>query len=201
MSEPSRRTICVGLAAVGLTGALPTRSAAALTEGEARVLVDRVVSDINRVIDSGKSLNRIIADFERLLARYADVNIIARSALGPAARQASSAQLDAFTRAFRGYIARKYGKRFREFKNGRIDVKAVRRVKSWYEVRSMAHIPGEAPFDVRFLVSDRSGSDKFFDIFIEGVSLRLTERTEIGALLDQNRGNIDGLIADLRRAG
>jgi phospholipid transport system substrate-binding protein len=36
---------------------------------------------------------------------------------------------------------------------------------------------------------------------IEGISMRLSEKTEIGAMLDRNRGNIDGLIADLRKAG
>jgi len=50
-------------------------------------------------------------------------------------------------------------------------------------------------------VSDRSGQDLFFDMVIEGISLRLSERTEIGAMLDRRRGDIDGLIQDLRSAG
>lgn len=50
-------------------------------------------------------------------------------------------------------------------------------------------------------MSDRSGRDLFFDMVIEGVSLRLSERTEIGAMLDRNGGNIDALIADVKRAG
>ena len=38
----------------------------------------------------------------------------------------------------------------------------------------------------------------FFDIIIEGISLLKTERTEIGAMLDKRRGNIDQLTQDLR---
>jgi phospholipid transport system substrate-binding protein len=38
-------------------------------------------------------------------------------------------------------------------------------------------------------------------MFIEGVNLLLTERTEIGAMIDRNRGNIDKMIADLRALG
>ncbi|WP_289080049.1 ABC transporter substrate-binding protein, partial [uncultured Sulfitobacter sp.] len=60
-----------------------------------------------------------------------------------------------------------------------------------------AYLRGEAPFEVKFLVSDRSGKDLFFDMVIEGISMRLSERTEIGAMLDQRRGDIDALIADL----
>lgn len=173
----------------------------ALTDQSAKNLVDRVVGDINKVIASGRSVSGMIGDFERIFARYADVNIIARSTLGPDSRRLSPAQMRAFIDAFRGYIARKYGKRFNEFVGGKIEVKGVRQVKSWHEVESTVYLRGESPFQVLFLVSDRSGKDLFFDMVIEGVSLRLSERTEIGAMLDRRRGDIDALIQDLRSAG
>jgi len=77
----------------------------------------------------------------------------------------------------------------------------VREVKSWHEVKSLVYLRGESPFEVSFLVSDRSGRDLFFDMIIEGISLRLSERTEIGAMLDRRNGDINALIADLKRAG
>lgn len=199
-TELSRRHLIAAGAAAATLGAMPTASFA-LTDAGAKALVDRVVAEINRVIASGQSLSSMIRDFERIFARYADVNIIARSTLGPDSRRASAAQMRAFTDAFRGYIARKYGKRFNEFVGGKIEVKGVRQVKSWHEVASTVYLRGEAPFQVLFLVSDRSGKDLFFDMVIEGVSLRLTERTEIGAMLDRRQGNIDAMIQDLRSAG
>ena len=60
---------------------------------------------------------------------------------------------------------------------------------------------GSAPFEVTFLVSDKSGRGKFFNMFIEGVNLLLTERTEIGALLDARKGNLNQLIKDLDSIG
>jgi phospholipid transport system substrate-binding protein len=68
-------------------------------------------------------------------------------------------------------------------------------------VRTTAELRGQAPFAVTFLVSDRSGQPKFFDLVIEGISLLRTERTEIGAMLDRRRRDIDLLIQDLRQAG
>lgn len=200
-SKPlSRRTLLTAGAAAGLIAALPL-PALALTEARARGLIDQVVGDINRVINSGNSQSAMINEFERIFGRYADVNIIARSTLGADSRRASAAQMRAFTDAFEGYIARKYGKRFREFIGGKIEVKGVRQVKSWHEVRAQVFLRGSSPFEVLFLVSDRSGRDLFFDLVIEGVSLRLSERTEIGAMLDRNGGSIDGLVNDLRGAG
>lgn len=199
-TELSRRRLIVTAVASAGVAAVP-HPLLALTDSTARALIDKVVAEINAVIGSGKSESAMIRDFERIFARYADVNIIARSTLGADSRRASAAQMNAFVDAFRGYVARKYGKRFREFIGGEIEVEAVRKVKSWHEVKSTVYLPGQKPFEVLFLVSDRSGQDLFFDMVIEGVSLRLSERTEIGAMLDANRGSIDGLIQDLRRAG
>ena len=139
----------------------------------------------------------MLREFEQLFAAYADVPTIARSALGPAARTASKAQLSAFTKAFRGYISRKYGRRFREFIGGRIEVNDAREVKSCGEVITTAYLQGESPFEVRFHVSDKGGKSLFFNIIIEGVNMLASERTELGALLDQRGGDLDRLIADL----
>ncbi|ARE40293.1 ABC-type transport system auxiliary component [Rhodovulum sp. P5] len=177
------------------------RTARALTTDQAAKLVNTVVDEINGLINSGRSLGQIQSGFERIFSRYADVPIIARSVLGPAARSASSAQLNAFTNAFQGYIARKYSRRFNEFKGTAIKVHSARPYKNFYEVKSTAYLKGQSPVEVVFLVSDKSGKDKFFNIFIEGVNMLATERTEIGALLDKRRGDVDALTSDLRTMG
>ena len=184
-----------GLSALATT-ILPT-SVLALSESGARVLVGNVVDDINKVIASGKPESAMIRDFEKIFVRYADVQIMAQYALGVDGRRASSSQKRAFTKAFQGYISRKYGKRFREFIGGKVEVKSARKIKAGYEIKSIAKLQGQPPFEVAFLVSDKSGKEKFFNMFIEGVNLLLTERTEIGAMLDRRKGDIDKLIADL----
>lgn len=199
-TELSRRAAlwfgAAGAALLAFPGA-----ATALTTDQARDLVGRLLDEINRVINSGRSESQMIGDFERIFNKYADVPIIARSALGVAARSASAAQMGAFTAAFRGYLARKYGKRFRELIGGRIEVKSARPVKTFHEVISTAYLKGDPPFEVRWHVSGKSGKDLFFNIIIEGVNMLATERTEIGAMLDRRKGSIDGLIADLKKAG
>jgi phospholipid transport system substrate-binding protein len=198
-SDRNRRDV-LGLALAGIvvagTAGLP-RPALALSTDEARGLIDKVVGDVNSVINSGASEGRMLSQFEQIFVSYSDVPVIARSVLGPAARQASPAQLRAFTKAYQGYLSRKYGRRFREFIGGRIEVKDARPVKSYTEVISTAYLQGEAPFDVRWHVSDKSGRALFFNIIIEGVNLLATERTEIGSLLDSKGGNIDALIQTL----
>ncbi|QLQ20924.1 MAG: ABC transporter substrate-binding protein [Exiguobacterium profundum] len=192
-----------GLLAASLSGALIAalpRPAAALDDAQAKALVGQALAEIDATINSGKSETAMYGDFERIFARYADVPVIARSVLGPPAKTASAAQMSAFTKAYQGYLSRKYGRRFREFIGGRIEVTGAKPVKSYYEVVSVAYLKGEAPFDLRWYVSDKSGKNLFFNIIIEGVNMLSSERTEIGAMLDQNGGSIDKLIAQLNKS-
>uniref|UniRef100_A4WNR4 Toluene tolerance family protein n=1 Tax=Cereibacter sphaeroides (strain ATCC 17025 / ATH 2.4.3) TaxID=349102 RepID=A4WNR4_CERS5 len=198
-ARPSRRTVTLGLAAGIAATVLPWR-ALALDTGSARALVVEAVAQVNQTINSGKSEQQMYVEFERLFSRYADVRAIARTALGVAARGASQSELSAFTQAYQGYIARKYGKRFREFVGSEIKVIDARPMKSAVEVISTAYLRNENPFEVRWHVSDRSGRPAFFNIIIEGVNMLASERAEIGALLDRNRGSIPALAEQLRRS-
>ncbi len=192
-----RRTFLATLGA--LTGTVVAGPTWALNEGSASDLINRLVTDINRTIASGKGEAAMYGDFERIFGRYSDTSYIAAYAMGVDARRATAAQKRAFSDAFQGYIARKYGSRFREFIGGRLEVTGVKQVKQWYEVSCVAYLRGQSPFEVTFHVSDRSGQDLFFNMFIEGVNLLLTERTEIGAMIDRNGGTIDKMISDLQK--
>jgi phospholipid transport system substrate-binding protein len=190
-----RALLAHAAAAAALVAGAPAAFAVSLSE--AQQLVDRLVADVNAVIASGKSESAMLDDFERIFQAYADVPTIARYSLGADARSATPAQLSAYTDAFAKYIARKYGRRFREFIGGRIEVVTARNVPNGVEVQTTAVLVGEAPFRVDFWVSDGSGRTKFFNIVIEGVNMLLSERSEIQAMLDQRRGDINRLIADL----
>ena len=168
---------------------------------DAEVLVTNLVADINAVISSGSSELVMVKQFEEIFKLYADVPTIARYALGNDARAVSKSQMEKFTKIYSVYVSHKYGRRFREFIGGKIVVQKSRPIKSFFEVETLAHLKGWEPFTVSFLVSNRSGKLLFFNMFIEGVNLLLTERTEIGALLDRNGGKIDKMIADLKKAG
>jgi phospholipid transport system substrate-binding protein len=195
LSLSRRAVLAHAAAAAALVAGAP--AAFALGLSEAQTLVDRLVADVNAVIASGKSESRMLDDFERIFEAYADVPTIARYSLGSDARSASQAQLAAYTDAFSTYIARKYGRRFREFIGGEIEVVTARNVPNGVEVETTAILVGEAPFRVDFWVSDASGRTTFFNIIIEGVNMLLSERTEIQAMLDQRGGDIDRLTADL----
>ena len=125
---------------------------------------------------------------------------IARYALGNDARGLSQSQMEKFIKVYSVYVSHKYGRRFREFIGGKIVVQKSRPIKSFFEVETLAHLKGWEPFTVSFLVSNRSGKLLFFNMFIEGINMLLTERTEIGAMSDKRRGDIEKVMKDLQNS-
>ncbi|KRW93367.1 phospholipid-binding protein MlaC [Paracoccus sp. MKU1] len=189
------------LALIGAGLAVAARPAWALDTAEARALIETSLAEVYAVINSGQPPAQMYRAFEAIFARYADVEIIARSALGPAARQAGGAEFAAYRQAFQGYIGRKYGKRFREFIGSKIEVTGAKPVKSFFAVTSVAHLKGRSPMEVEWHVSDKSGKSRYFNIIIEGVNMLASERAEIGAMLARRKGDLAALTTDLQQAG
>ncbi|MBU2992547.1 ABC transporter substrate-binding protein [Octadecabacter sp. 1_MG-2023] len=194
LSFSRRRVLALGGASAFAALPLP---ALALNASQAESLVTTAIGEINRVISSGASVNSMVNSFKGIFDRYADTSYLAAYALGNDGRSASNAQKAAFSDAFGIYLANKYGRRFNEFAGGRIEVQGTRAVNSYMEVRTLAILRGQSPFQVDFHVSDRPGRPVFFNLIIEGVNMLLSERAEIGAMLDARGGNLDQLIRDL----
>ena len=193
-----RRRLIFSTTLVAFSGAATFGWAANAKDAEA--LVAKLVADINAVISSGNSEPVMVKQFEKIFKSYADVPTIARYALGNDARALSKSQMERFTKVYSVYVSHKYGRRFREFIGGKIVVQKSRPIKSFFEVETLAHLKGWEPFTVSFLVSNRSGKLLFFNMFIEGINMLLSERTEIGAMLDKRRGNINKVMEDLQKS-
>ena len=94
-----RRGFLAGMLSTAVVG-----PAYALDNATATKLVDQVVFEINQAINSRASEAKLIKAFEGIFAKYADVNIISRSALGPRARTASALEHLPFALADPGRI-------------------------------------------------------------------------------------------------
>ena len=193
-----RRHFVFSSAAVAFSGAASFGLAASAKDAE--ILVGKLVADINAVISSGNSEAVMVEQFEEIFRSYADVPTIARYALGNDARALSKSQMERFTKIYSVYVSHKYGRRFREFIGGKIVVQRSRPIKSFFEVETLAHLKGWEPFTVSFLVSNKSGKLLFFNMFIEGINMLLSERTEIGAMLDKRRGDVEKVMIDLQKS-
>lgn len=189
----------LGLLAAGAV--LIASPAPALTAEGAQAAIQASVSEVLAIVNSGAAPAQMYRQFEGVFVRRADVDAIARSALGPTARTIDTATYAEFRTAMTGYIARKYGRRFNEFIGSRIEVGAAKPVKSFWSVASTAYLNGRSPMQIEWHVSDKTGTPRFFNLIIEGVNMLGSEREEISAMLARRKGDMRGLIADLNAAG
>ena len=169
----------------------------AFKKSDAEKLIKNLTNDVLGAVSEQKSEDIMFSRFEEIFSKYADVPLIARKALGPTWRGASKAQRSAYVSAFRGYMARYYGKRFEEFLGSEIIVSNSRKTSGGFLVGSNIILKDGSSYQAQWHVIDARGKYLMYNLFLEGVSVLSDVRVQIGSMLDKRAGSIDRLIEHL----
>ena len=169
----------------------------AFKKSDAEKLIKNLTNDVLVAVNEQKSEDIMFSRFEEIFSKYADVPLIARKALGPTWRGASKAQRSAYVSAFRGYMARYYGKRFEEFLGSEIIVSNSRKTSGGFLVGSNIILKDGSSYQAQWHVIDARGKYLMYNLFLEGVSVLSDVRVQIGSMLDKRAGSIDRLIEHL----
>ena len=169
----------------------------AFKKSDAEKLIKNLTNDVLDAVSEQKSDDELFSRFEEIFSKYADVPLIARKALGPTWRGASKAQRSAYVSAFRGYMARYYGKRFEEFLGSEIIVYNSRKTSGGFLVGSNIILKDGSSYQAQWHVIDARGKYLMYNLFLEGVSVLSDVRVQIGSMLDKRAGSIDRLIEHL----
>jgi len=169
----------------------------AFKKSDAEKLIKNLTNDVLGAVNEQKSEDIMFSRFEEIFSKYADVPLIARKALGPTWRGASKAQRSAYVTAFRGYMARYYGKRFEEFLGSEIIVSNSRKTSGGFLVGSNIILKDGSSYQAQWHVIDARGKYLMYNLFLEGVSVLSDVRVQIGSMLDKRAGSIDRLIEHL----
>ena len=195
-----RRSI-LRLGAAGLGAAVLPMPALALTESEAREHVRAAIDAVLELARSPGTPEEKAPRLRAVLENRAAMPQIAKFAAGIAWREMNDQQRQRYTDAFVDFISRVYARRFEEYSGQTVEISGVVDAgRRGLLVESRVTQPEGEPVKVDWLVSDRPGRVVIADIVIEGVSLLVTQREEIGGMLEARNGNIDKLIDALRTA-
>ena len=193
-NNKTRRFIMMSF--LGIAG-LYASQAFAFKKSDAEKLIKNLTNDVLGAVNEQKSEDIMFSRFEEIFSKYADVPLIARKALGPTWRGASKAQRSAYVSAFRGYMARYYGKRFEEFLGSEIIVSNSRKTSGGFLVGSNIILKDGSSYQAQWHVIDARGKYLMYNLFLEGVSVLSDVRVQIGSMLDKRAGSIDRLIEHL----
>lgn len=191
---------------VGAAVLAAPRAAVALTADEAASFVQDTINEVADLLESSSDAPAKAARLRAVMEQRAAMPEIARFVAGSAWRGMSEDQQSRFVAAFTGFISAIYAERFQEYSGGvkKNDLFTMGRVidagRKGMLVRTAINAAGESPVGVEWLVTDRPGRVVIADIVIEGVSLLVTQREEIGSMLETRNGDIDRLIDHLASA-
>ncbi|MEM1382639.1 MAG: ABC transporter substrate-binding protein [Pseudomonadota bacterium] len=185
---------------------LPPVVARALDQSAARAHVQATIADIVELITVERTPAENAAGLISVIERRGAPLAIARFAAGRAWRGMTEDQQTRFADALIGFVARSYARQFRTVEATQEEVAsaielgdAVDAGKKGVLVQTLIRPPQVPPISMNFLVSDRPGKIAVVDILIEGVSLAITQREVVGAMLEAKGGDVEALIADLNR--
>lgn len=196
------RRIALALAAMGaLAPLLPslTARAAAADPAQATSFVQSLGGQLVAVVNAPGTPAEKKAKIAPLIEQDVDVDGIARFCLGRFWRTATPQQQQDYVRAFHRVLIESIGSRLGEFQGVSFAMTQTIQREGATLVGTRITRPNQEPAQVQWVVDEENGQPKIVDVVAEGTSLRLTQRSDYASYLSRNKGNLDALIAAMRR--
>lgn len=147
--------------------------------------------------------------FRRLLTAHFDLDAIARFAMGRYWRTATPSQRGEYVHLFRAVVVESYATRFEAVREAvgaaasdgpRGQVVRVQAVSARdHLVHTLVRLPRGEPLRVGYRVRVRDGRWQIVDVIQEGISLLVTRRSEVTAVV--GRRGVEALLATMRAQG
>ena len=158
--------------------------------------VQQAGSDLAAIMSGGASDADKQRQMRAFIDRVADVDALARFSLGRYWPQVTPAQRAEFIRLFHAVLVNSVSGQSNQYE---------------HETAAVTLAPGETrpdgmhvnttvvrgtapPVHVTWVVGYDTGSPKIIDVIAEGISLRVTQRSDYVSFLTRNHGDIDALI-------
>jgi phospholipid transport system substrate-binding protein len=198
MAMLSRRVL---LLAIGLTAAaFVAPPAFAVTVPDAKALVQALGDNGTKMLAAPNlSPEQREQAFRQLLRANFDIDGMAALALGRFAKQATEAQARDYRTLFEELIVKVYSAHLGKHSWDSFSVTDARQADDESDVVASETITaGHPPTRVAWRVHDTAQGLKIIDVSVEGISMVVTQRQEFASVIQNGKGGIDALLAQLR---
>lgn len=193
-----RRSLVIGsllLAAAFIVGPRPSSAAQ-----DPRDFVYGVCTQGLQAVEANVPAPQRIVVFRQLFQAAFDVPGIAQFALGLNWRYLNPQQQQEFVNLFGEYTAQAYATALGQFAGARVKLGGVSLSPAGEViVSSKIKRVGAAPVRIRWYLVDHGGQYKIVDVVVDGVSQRITGRSELAGVIERNNGRADTIIPVLRQ--
>ena len=179
----------------GLLTAAPQEAGAQ----DARAFVANLGNQAIQVLGPSVSPAQRVARFRELFREDFDIPGIGQFVLGRYWRTATPEQQQEFLRLFQEYIVQAYSSRLGEYGGEPFRVTGSRPSGEETVVSSEIDRRGGNRVQVDWYLTSRGGRQKITDVYVGGVSMKVTQRDEFASVIQRNGGRVDALLAQLRQ--
>lgn len=192
-----RRLLSVGaVVLIAVIGAVAPRSAAAQ---DATAFVRTLGTEAIQVLGPSVSPAQRVARFRQLFHDDFDLPGIGRFVLGRYWNTATPPQQQEFVGLFQEYLVQAYSSRLGQYGGEPFRVLGARPNGSEVVVSSEVIRNGGGPIQIDWYLLNVGGQFKITDVYVGGVSMKVTQRDEFSAIIQHDGGRIDGLLTRLRQ--
>ena len=195
----TRRILPALAAASALAAVLPPALAQGVDAAQATTLVQTLGRQLVAIVNGNGTAAEKQARVAPLMERDVDVDGIARFCLGRFGRAATPQQQQDYVRAFHKVMLSSITTRLGEFRGVTFAMTQTVQREGATLVGTRITRPNQEPAQVQWVVDQVDGQPKIVDLIAEGTSLRLTQRSDYGSFLSRNGGNLEALVAAMRR--
>jgi len=190
-----RRTVLTGfIMIVGAFGA-----PAILAAADPATVINNLGNRALEVLGKNANPAQRVARFHDLFREDFDVPGIARFVLGRYWKTATPEEQQEFVKLFEDYIALVYSNQLAAYSGETLKVTGSRTSAEEAIVASEISRPtGSPPVKVDWHLTDRNGTYKISDVWVDGISMAVTQRSEFASVIQRSGGQVAGLIAQLR---
>ncbi|HEX3860426.1 MAG TPA: ABC transporter substrate-binding protein [Stellaceae bacterium] len=191
-----RRAIAIaGLCLALMFTAAPHEAAAQ----DARGFVGTLGQQAIQVLGPSVPTAQRVARFRELFRNDFDVPGIGQFVLGRYWRVATPQEQQEFLQLFQEYIVRAYSARLAEYGGEPFRVTGARANGAETVVASQIIRPSGAPVQVDWYLTGGGGQFRITDVYVGGISMKVTQRDEFASVIQRNGGRIEALLAQLRQ--
>jgi phospholipid transport system substrate-binding protein len=192
-----RRLLSIGaFVLIAVIGATAPRGAAAQS---ATAFVQSLGTEAIQVLGPNVSPAQRLVRFRQLFHNDFDVAGIGQFVLGRYWRTATPQQQQEFLQLFQEYVVQAYSSRLGQYGGEPFRVIGARPSGDETVVSSEVIRPSGSPIQIDWYLINAGGHFKISDVYVGGVSMKVTQRDEFAAIIQHDGGRIDGLLARLRQ--
>ena len=190
-----RRGAVIGVLLACVLLSLPTAARAQ----DARTFIGTLGQQAIQVLGPSVPPAQRVARFRELFQNDFDVPGIGQFVLGRYWHAATPQEQQEFLGLFQEYIVRAYSARLGEYGGEPFRVTGVRPAGDQTIVTSQIIRGNGNPIEVDWYLIGSAGRYKISDVYVGGVSMKVTQRDEFGSVIVRNGGRVGALIVQLQQ--